>query len=445
MSNKSHDGPYFNLKVVIKQTGLKPDTLRAWERRYDLPQPRRSSGGHRLYSQHDIETIQWLIARQRDGLSIKRAVDLWRQIAAEGQDPLETPAPLAPEEPSTPAWAEGATMVALRESWISACLAYDEQVAEQVLAQAFALYSPETVSLELLQNAMAEIGSSWYRGQVTVQQEHFCSALAIRRLETLIVGAPTPTRPGRILAACPPLEEHIFGLLLLTFLLRRRGWSVIYLGANVPVERLETALAMADPQLVIMAAQQLHTAATLRQSADLLRQEGVPLAYGGRIFNLLPALRDRVPGHFLGERIDLAVQTVEARISAPRPLPPVEAISEAYLTARQHFGERRGQIEMHMGQLQDGSRIAPLHLAMVNRELALNTDAALALGDMGFAGVDIEWVAGLLGNNQIPVETLRSYLSTYYEAAKIQLDQRGQPVLDWLARLSKEEAGRRTE
>ena len=29
--------PTFNLKVVVQETGLKPDTLRAWERRYNLP------------------------------------------------------------------------------------------------------------------------------------------------------------------------------------------------------------------------------------------------------------------------------------------------------------------------------------------------------------------------------------------------------------------------
>ncbi|MBN1317671.1 MAG: MerR family DNA-binding transcriptional regulator, partial [Anaerolineales bacterium] len=42
--------PVFNLKVVIKETGLKADTLRVWERRYGLPGPNRTAGGHRLYS-----------------------------------------------------------------------------------------------------------------------------------------------------------------------------------------------------------------------------------------------------------------------------------------------------------------------------------------------------------------------------------------------------------
>ena len=38
----------FNLKAVVQETGLKPDTLRAWERRYGLPQPDGTDGGHRL-------------------------------------------------------------------------------------------------------------------------------------------------------------------------------------------------------------------------------------------------------------------------------------------------------------------------------------------------------------------------------------------------------------
>ena len=161
----------------------------------------------------------------------------------------------------------GETVAQLRQQWIDACLAYDEQRAEQLLNQAFALYSPETVAIELLQRAVAEIGEGWYKGDVTVQQEHFCSSLAVRRLEALVMAAPPPIRPGRILAACPPEEHHVIGLLLLTFLLRRRGWEVVYLGANVPIEQLETTVAVIQPQLVIMAAQLLHTAATLERGS----------------------------------------------------------------------------------------------------------------------------------------------------------------------------------
>ena len=89
--------PAYNLKVVIRETGLKPYTLRAWERRYGLPNPQRTEGGHRLYSQHDIEMIKWLIERQNEGLRINHAVELWRSFEEAGQEPLL--AMTSPEQP----------------------------------------------------------------------------------------------------------------------------------------------------------------------------------------------------------------------------------------------------------------------------------------------------------------------------------------------------------
>jgi DNA-binding transcriptional MerR regulator len=431
--------PLFNLGAVVRQTGLKPDTVRAWERRYNLPTPQRSDGGHRLYSQRDVDTIRWLIARQREGLSISRAAELWRQIEAEGRDPLAVPTPAArvPQAPAPPK-SGGETLDQLRQGWIGACLAFDEAQAEQILAQAFALYAPETVATALLQRAISEIGQGWYQGSVTVQQEHFASALAIRRLEALVMAAPPPTRPGRILAACPPQEEHVFGLLLLTFLLRRRGWEVVYLGANVPSEQLENTVAAVDPQLVILAAQQLHTAATLLDLALVLHPAGIPLAYGGMVFNLLPALRDRIPGHFIGERLDVAPQTIEMLLTEPRPQPQVEAVTERYTQARDHFRQRESLIQAQLVQAHGPIGLAPHHLALAYRELALNIGAALALGDMDYVGTDIDWLKGLLGNRGQPTRLLRDYLITYHQAAREHLDERGEPVVAWLDKVIRE-------
>src|SRR5512145_744383 len=87
MSTISHS-PSYNLQAVLKETGLKADVLRAWERRYELPKPQRTPGGHRLYSEYDIETIKWLRARREEGLSISRAVELWKEIVHAGSDPI---------------------------------------------------------------------------------------------------------------------------------------------------------------------------------------------------------------------------------------------------------------------------------------------------------------------------------------------------------------------
>src|SRR5512136_3331090 len=88
----SNDVPTLNLKAVVRETGLKPDTIRAWERRYGIPKPPRTTGGHRLYSQRDIDLLKWMNARQHEGMSISRIVDLWKSLEAEGKDPLQVTA-----------------------------------------------------------------------------------------------------------------------------------------------------------------------------------------------------------------------------------------------------------------------------------------------------------------------------------------------------------------
>ena len=426
----------FNLKAALQETGLKPDTLRAWERRYGLPQPERSPGGHRLYSQRDIDMIKWLMARQQEGLSISRAVDLWASLETGGQDPLQMAEFVTPETASAAvSLPEGEALAELRRGWTSACLAYDERKAEQLLTQAFALYPVEMVCLEVLQKGLIKVGAGWYRGEVTVQQEHFASELAMRRLESLLAAAPPPTRAERILVGCPPHEDHTFSPLLLTLFLRRRSCDVVYLGANVPEVRLNSAITTTSPQLVIMSAQQLHTAAGLLGMAQLLLEQGVPLAYGGLVFNLVPALRARIPGHFLGESLEEAPQVVEKILSSPTVMQPLEAVSEAYERAWLHYRERQGLIEAEVWQAANSDRASHEHLSIATTHLALNILAALKLGDIDFLGSDIEWVEGLLGNYRLPRQLLYGFLGVYRRAAEKHMDERGALVIDWLGRV----------
>ncbi|MBK7217041.1 MAG: MerR family transcriptional regulator [Candidatus Promineofilum sp.] len=124
MTNRT---PTYNPKAVVRETGLKPDTLRAWERRYGVPEPDRSGGGHRLYSQQDINTLKWLLARQREGMSISRAVSLWRSLSEEGARPVPRPPPGAATMSRRsiayrrPPVEVGSAIAGLRQAWIDAC------------------------------------------------------------------------------------------------------------------------------------------------------------------------------------------------------------------------------------------------------------------------------------------------------------------------------------
>jgi hypothetical protein len=284
----------------------------------------------------------------------------------------------------------------------------------------------------LLREGIVQIGQGWYVGKVTVQQEHFASALAMRRIEALLLAAPPPTRPGRILVACPPEEEHSFGLLLLTYLLRRCGWEVLYLGANVPIARLEEVVNSAQPSLMVSVALQLPTAATLLDMALFLQREGLPLAFGGRIFNRLPALHARIPGHFLGPSLELAAQSVEDLIVAPRPTPAVEPISQIYRQALTHYRERQLLIEADLMKLWP-DLLQKTWAFIANRELARNIAAALRLGDISFIDDSIDWVARMSRYGHAPSEALDGYLGAYLRAAKIHVDERGAPIVDWLS------------
>ena len=66
------------------------------------------------------------------------------------------------------------------------------------------MFPVEAVCVEVLQKGMAEIGSHWYENGASVQQEHFASGLAMRRLDALLSASPAPTRNQTILVGCPP-------------------------------------------------------------------------------------------------------------------------------------------------------------------------------------------------------------------------------------------------
>jgi DNA-binding transcriptional MerR regulator len=432
----SSDAPAFNLKAVVRETGLKPDTIRAWERRYGVPKPRRTSGGHRLYSQRDIELLKWMSARQHEGLSISRIVDLWKSLEAEGKDPLQVTSHNLMRQ-NMPLSDVG-ELVNLRQDWVQACLNFDEPRAEQTVAQAFALFPLASVVLDVLVRGLAEIGEGWYRGEVAVQQEHFASALVVRRLQTLIAASPPPTRPERVVLACPPGEQHTVSLLVINLFLRRQGWDVIDLGANVPLERLEAMTASLRPQLFISSAQHLPTAQTLQALALTSARLRIPLAFGGSIFNRLPALRYHISGHFLGESLSELTSAVQEILHAPWPLPDVIETPREYEIAQEHYGERLPLIEAEvLGALEPKLR-EMVQQAGANAYLAQYLSAALALGDVNFLDSDLSWIRGLLSGHQLPDEVLHGYLQAYLAAVRRHLDRRGAIIVEWFQQALKE-------
>ena len=429
--------PIYNLNLVLQETGLKADTLRAWERRYHLPQPERTDGGHRLFSEYDIETIKWLIARQEEGMRISRAVDLWNNTISNGQDPLfslMTDQTIKPAGTITESDHEALSFE--RNRWIQACLNFNESAAEQVLTQSFAQFSLETVCVEILQAGLAEIGSLWYQGKASVQQEHFASELAVRRLHSLVAATPQPVRDGTILVSCPAEENHIFSPLLITLLLRYRSWNVIYLGANVPEQKFKETIQKTDPDLVIMTSMRLTTAATLRDAALFIQELDIPLAFGGRIFNILPELAKNIPGYFLGDDILKSISEIEDLLI--KPLPPIEYRPEPprFEDTIANFIQMKDRIDNQVlrSLTQKFGNQLPLNSVQeANEYLAKDMIAALTLGEINYLGSNVEWVENMLAHRDFSQSLVFDYLESYFAATQSYLDQSGRPIIEWLA------------
>jgi len=284
-----------------------------------------------------------------------------------------------------------------------------------------------------LQHGMSEIGERWYGNRATVQQEHFASALAMRRLDALLSASPAPTRASTILVGCPVNEWHAFTPLLLALLLRRRGLGVIYLGANVPLEEFSNTVKELRVDLVVLVAQQLMTAASLQDTALILSSKNIPVAFGGRIFSIHPELLSYIPGFFLGYRLPAALEQIELILNKKMNSRVARVASPSYEAAYQAFIARRGQIELTLKQLIESLAVSPENMKTAMNFLGDNITAALQLGDMSLIAAEVAWLRVLLQAHDTPPQQLIYFMEMYTEAVRKNIHGAGQPISDWLA------------
>jgi MerR family transcriptional regulator, light-induced transcriptional regulator len=292
--------PIYNTKAVVHRTGIPADTLRAWERRYGIPRPGRTSGRHGAYSERDVAQIGWLRQQTDDGLSISQAVALLVSSASH------------PDSPTSPA-------VALEnqvQPLLAALLDFDLPRADSIVSHTLDLHPIERVCLELFQPALVLIGEGWHAGSISIAQEHAATAFIHARLATLMRQALTASQRGPILLATAPGERHELGLMMVALFLMRRGWKVTFLGSDLPGEEVVATAGRLQPCLVALSAAGSDTRA---QCAVLLAKlsslPDAPLVgYGGAIFSQ-PEARAGLPGHYLGADAAQACDRIEALLA----------------------------------------------------------------------------------------------------------------------------------
>ena len=195
----SKDGKY-TIKVVSERSGVRPVTLRAWERRYDLLEPDRLDNNYRLYSERDIQVIRWITHRLDDGLSISTAVREYKDLREQGIWPQALPSILPP----TPSKQPGHPPEVYADKLYAALLEHDESQAKKITDSIQSMFDLTTIFFDIFAPCLYRIGDAWFRGEIRIATEHFASAYIRGILMNLLQAFPVYSQAPTLLIGCAP-------------------------------------------------------------------------------------------------------------------------------------------------------------------------------------------------------------------------------------------------
>jgi len=321
--------PVYNTRAVVLRTGVPADTFRAWERRHGLPAPARTEGNHRLYSDRDVATISWLRDQTLTGVTIRQAIALLKSREAwspASDATVSGPSPIRANPYHSTIL--GPRLARFCIGMVAALVAYDSRAASHLLDEAFAFAPFENVCLQVLQAGLYEIGDRWQRGEVLVSGEHFATSFVARKLGAFLSSSRPKLGRGPILTTCLEGELHEVGMLMTSVFLSRRGYSVVYLGPNLPTDDLITTIQNIRPPMVLLSASTRESARKLARSSNEIKsacsalgsRPFVPeIGFGGRVFVEDPSLLREVDGIFCGRDVDHAVASIESVLDLTPP------------------------------------------------------------------------------------------------------------------------------
>ncbi|MGK2961063.1 MAG: MerR family transcriptional regulator [Gemmatimonadaceae bacterium] len=269
--------PRHPIGVVAERTGLSPDVLRVWERRYGVVTPKRSQGGQRIYSDADIERLLLLHRATRGGHGISHVASLSGETLADLVREVESSGLLPPVQLSS-----GSPNPAVEEA-IARTRDMDPAGLETLLRRNVARYGIVAFLDAIAAPFLRRVGDAWHEGTLTVSQEHLATAVVQR-----VVGETAPLLTGGedrplIVIATLEGERHASGALMAASIAASEGWRVIYLGADLPAgEIAETAIRTKARAvgISIVADRKPGIAAELRRIEEAV-DDGIAIFVGG--------------------------------------------------------------------------------------------------------------------------------------------------------------------
>jgi MerR family transcriptional regulator, light-induced transcriptional regulator len=275
-----------SIKVAAQVTGLSPDVLRVWERRYGVVKPKRDAAGQRVYAASDLARLRLLGKVVAYGHPISRAaalstVELERLLAEAG------------------AHAPASQHQVLIERALGAAQAYRPDVCDETLGCAMAALSPDDAVRCVFSPVLHKAGERWHQGELSVGQGHLLMASMERLLlSTIHVYQKGLSKPQVVYGALTG-EGHSLGGLLAAFIAVSRGVRCCYLGSALPPPELAAVVEKNESRALGLSLVSVSNVKdTLAQLSALttLVPDGIDLWLGGPAVDALKT--DAVPPRY---------------------------------------------------------------------------------------------------------------------------------------------------
>ena len=292
----------FPIGVVSERTGVNPITLRAWERRHRIIEPVRTESGHRLYSRDDVDLISRVVAMLDRGMRIG-------QVRAELEANARRSAGTLGGENDR--WSRH------RSRMVAAIIRFDEAALESVYNEAHSIHSVDVVTRELLTPLLVDLGERWKNGTGSVAEEHFFGFYLRNKLGARFHHRSGGNQGPRLIMACLPNEQHENGLLVLSLALHDRGYRLVLLGSNMPLEEIPAAARQAGCDAVVLSGSLNPDSEMLAlRLPRVVAQTHVPVIIGGAASNRCRTAIQSAGAEPVGASLEQGIDRIEAILKA---------------------------------------------------------------------------------------------------------------------------------
>jgi MerR family transcriptional regulator, light-induced transcriptional regulator len=215
----------YSIKELEKLSGIHAHTIRIWEKRYQLVNPRRTSTNIRIYSDEDLKKLLSISFLNNNGIKISKLAQL---------NSLELARKVIEMTGNSDNYENYV------ERFIIHMIELDELEFTRLFRDLEAKIGFEEVMTKIMYSFFVRIGVLWQTGSINPAQEHFVSNLLRMKLFSSInrlMEEETPIKQ-KIIFFLPDGELHEIGLLFYCYLARKQGNYTIYLGQSLPFNDL---------------------------------------------------------------------------------------------------------------------------------------------------------------------------------------------------------------